>query len=45
MQLAIPKLGVVVLKQVTGKSKARDPDLVLAELSAGAAASISALGR
>ena len=45
LQLAIPKLGVVVLKQVTGKSKARDPDLVLAELSAGAAASISALGR
>jgi hypothetical protein len=43
LPLAIPKLGVVVLKQVSGPS--RDPDLVLAELSAGAAASISALGR
>ena len=43
LPLAIPKLGVVVLKQVSGPS--RDPDLVLAELSAGAAASITALGR
>ena len=43
--LAIPKFGVVVLKMVEGpKAPSRDPNSVLAELSAGAAASITALG-
>ena len=41
LPLAIPKLGVVILKQKD--SPAKDPDAVLAELSARSAASIAAL--
>ena len=42
LPMAIPKLGVVILKQVEAPS--RDPGEVLAELEGRAAASIRALG-